>query len=259
MKKLLSVLLTVCMCLSVGIMLTACGKEHTNTHPHDLTKVEAVAATCETAGNSEYYTCDCGKYFSDAYGITEIAKDSWVIPAGHSFSNVWTYNETHHWKEATCEHTTEKGEYAEHSIVDGKCSICDYVANLAIEVAGKTFNFVCTDVTLSTITYNSGNVVFKADGSIEIYLVQTIHDGDTVFPNASTAVGTYVQNGNNIVFTLIGVRIGEEFMEYPEEIIAEHYKDLTGVIEGNTVILSAPYMISETESGVQHLTFELAQ
>lgn len=32
-------------------------------------------------GNSEYYTCDCGKYFSDSEGKNEIRKDSWVIAA----------------------------------------------------------------------------------------------------------------------------------------------------------------------------------
>ena len=52
---------------------------------HKLTKTEAKAATCTEAGNSEYYTCSaCGKYFSDAKGENEIAKDSWIIKAlGH--------------------------------------------------------------------------------------------------------------------------------------------------------------------------------
>ena len=45
----------------------------------------AQAATCTTAGNSEYYICcACGKYFSDVHGENEIAEDSWVIEAlGH--------------------------------------------------------------------------------------------------------------------------------------------------------------------------------
>lgn len=57
-------------------------------HVHAGTKVAAVAATCVTAGNSEYYTCTCGKYFSDADCTKEIVKDSWVIPAtGHNWDN----------------------------------------------------------------------------------------------------------------------------------------------------------------------------
>jgi DNA-directed RNA polymerase subunit RPC12/RpoP len=48
-------------------------------------KTEAVEATAEQEGNSEYWTCTvCGKYYSDAEGKNEIAKDSWIIPAtGH--------------------------------------------------------------------------------------------------------------------------------------------------------------------------------
>lgn len=54
---------------------------------HNLSKTDAVAATCETAGNSEYWTCSiCGKHFSDAAGTTVIAANSWVIPMlGHSW------------------------------------------------------------------------------------------------------------------------------------------------------------------------------
>ena len=55
---------------------------------HKLTKTAAKAATCTEPGNKEYYTCaTCGKFFSDADGKTEIAKDSWVIKAlGHKLT-----------------------------------------------------------------------------------------------------------------------------------------------------------------------------
>ena len=43
----------------------------------------------------------------------------------HRFADEWTYNGTHHWKEATCEHTAEKSEYAEHTFVNEVCSICN--------------------------------------------------------------------------------------------------------------------------------------
>ena len=49
-------------------------------HIHDLTESPAQAATCAKNGNTAYWTCSlCGKYFSDANGKKEIAKDSWVI------------------------------------------------------------------------------------------------------------------------------------------------------------------------------------
>ena len=52
---------------------------------HTLTKTEAKAATATAHGNSAYWTCSvCHKYFSNATGTTEIAKDSWI---DHNWNN----------------------------------------------------------------------------------------------------------------------------------------------------------------------------
>ena len=70
---------------------------------HQLTKVNAVPATCETAGSSAYWICErCGNYYSDKNGQNEIEEDSWIISAlGHDWSDWETVTE------ATC---TEAGE-----------------------------------------------------------------------------------------------------------------------------------------------------
>ncbi len=80
-------------------------------HEHMLNKTEAKAATCTEAGNSEYYTCSaCGKYFRDAEGKNEIAKDSWIIEAnGHDMTKTAA-------KAATC---TEAGNSEYYT-----CSAC---------------------------------------------------------------------------------------------------------------------------------------
>ncbi len=51
------------------------------THTHVGVEHAAIAATCTTAGNSAYWSCACGKYFSDADCQNEIAENSWVIAA----------------------------------------------------------------------------------------------------------------------------------------------------------------------------------
>ncbi len=64
---------------------------------HDMSAHEAVSATCESAGNSAYWSCvRCGKYFSDAEGNTEIAANSWVIAAlGHDWNEpIWNWSDT---------------------------------------------------------------------------------------------------------------------------------------------------------------------
>ena len=56
-------------------------------HIHRIVKVNAVAATCTTNGNIEYYSCEgCGKQFRDGAGVLEITDpDGVVIPAkGHA-------------------------------------------------------------------------------------------------------------------------------------------------------------------------------
>ena len=52
-------------------------------HMHTLVKHDAVAATETVSGNIEYWVCEeCGRYFSDPEGNTEIAAEDTVIPAG---------------------------------------------------------------------------------------------------------------------------------------------------------------------------------
>ena len=65
-----------------------CGTNPNNNNApsgHILTKTEAVAATCITAGSKEYYTCSiCGKVFTDVRATTEITVEDCVIPPlGH--------------------------------------------------------------------------------------------------------------------------------------------------------------------------------
>ncbi len=63
---------------------------------HEMTKTEAVEATCSTAGNVEYYTCsNCNKIFSDENGTTEITKTE-IAALGHDWATVA-------YKAATCE------------------------------------------------------------------------------------------------------------------------------------------------------------
>ena len=79
------------------------GKEYTDTKTepvpakgHTLTAVEAVPATCETAGVKAHWKCEvCGKLFSDAEGKTETTLEKLAIPAtGHAYgASVWKWND----------------------------------------------------------------------------------------------------------------------------------------------------------------------
>ena len=68
---------------------------------HTLSYHDAVAHTCTTDGNVEYWDCSvCGKNFSDADGKT--GTDDIVDHApGHNWDTAYDSNETHHWHNCT--------------------------------------------------------------------------------------------------------------------------------------------------------------
>jgi hypothetical protein len=136
---------------------TACGYVIANkvAHVHTLTEVKAKAADCTTDGNIAYYTCSCGKWFTDNTAATEITdKNSVVIKAGHNFGElvaevpaVHTATELKagmkaHYFCDKCEtyFTAEKVATTKEALViaapthadadnDGKCDVCDYDTN----------------------------------------------------------------------------------------------------------------------------------
>ena len=69
-----------------GIALAGCNG--CNKHTHDLTEVEAVAATCTEDGNRAYWVCSgCDLIFADGEGKTETtAEDVAESKLGHDLS-----------------------------------------------------------------------------------------------------------------------------------------------------------------------------
>ena len=60
-------------------------------------------------------------------GITFIACEN--VSHTHTFATEWSWDETYHWKEATCEHKNEISSKAEHNFVDNQCTVCGYRIN----------------------------------------------------------------------------------------------------------------------------------
>lgn len=136
---------------------TVCGAEETQTIPalgHSMTATAGKAATCTEAGHSAYWSCSrCGKFFSDAAGKTEIAKDRWVIAAlGHDEA-------TRAAVAATC--------YASGHEADTYCKRCGMVINAGanIPATGKhTYvNGVCTVCGVKNPTANVKTDDIKVD------------------------------------------------------------------------------------------------
>lgn len=156
---------------------SVCGTEETMIVPslgHSMTATAGKAATCTEAGNSAYWSCSrCHKFFSDAAGKTEIAKDSWVIAAlGHDEA-------TRAAVAATCYASSHEADTyckrcgivitagatipatGKHTYVNGVCTVCG-VKNPMANVKGDDIKVDSKDNTIVT----GGGLVIKADDTI---------------------------------------------------------------------------------------------
>ena len=156
---------------------SVCGTEETMIVPslgHSMTATAGKAATCTEAGNSAYWSCSrCGKFFSDAAGKTEIAKDSWVIAAlGHDKATradvAATCYASGRTEETYCKRCglvitagTVIPATGGHTYENGVCSTCG-VKNPLADVKGDSIKVDSKD----NKTAAGGGLVIKADGTI---------------------------------------------------------------------------------------------
>lgn len=153
---------------------SVCGTEETMIVPslgHSMTATAGKAATCTEAGNSAYWTCSrCHKYFSDAAGKTEIAKDSWVIAAlGHDEATraavTATCYASGHEADTYCKRCgivitagATIPATGKHTYVNGVCTVCG-VKNPMANVKGDDIKVDSKDNTIVT----GGGLTIKTD------------------------------------------------------------------------------------------------
>mgnify|MGYP002542684493 CR=1 FL=1 len=156
---------------------SVCGTEETMIVPslgHSMTATAGKAATCTEAGNSAYWSCSrCHKFFSDAAGKTEIAKDSWVIAAlGHDEATraavAATCYASGHEADTYCKRCgivitagATIPATGKHTYVNGVCTVCG-VKNPMANVKGDDIKVDSKDNTIVT----GGGLVIKADDTI---------------------------------------------------------------------------------------------
>ena len=138
---------------------------------HSMTATAGKAATCTEAGNSAYWTCSrCNKFFSDAAGKTEIAKDSWVIAAlGHDEATraavAATCYASGHEADTYCKRCgivlaagATIPATGKHTYVDGVCTTCG-TRNPAGGIKGDDLKVDSKDNTIVT----GGGLTIKTD------------------------------------------------------------------------------------------------
>ena len=152
--------------VSDGTVVTYYYKNKNEEHTHNLTLVAAKAATCTTAGNSAYYTCDgCDKWFADATGSVEITdKTSVKIPAlGHTAGTEWKSDDTNHWHE--CSRCRDKKDEAAHDYgSDNVCDTCGYYKTVP-----HTHNLTLVAAKAATCTEGGKEAYYKCEGCGKFY------------------------------------------------------------------------------------------
>ena len=152
--------------VSDGTVVTYYYKNKNEEHTHNLTLVAAKAATCTTAGNSAYYTCDgCDKWFADATGLVEITdKTSVKIPApGHTAGTEWKSDDTNHWHE--CSRCHDKKDEAAHDYgSDNVCDTCGYYKTVP-----HTHNLTLVAAKAATCTDGGKEAYYKCEGCGKFY------------------------------------------------------------------------------------------
>ena len=152
--------------VSDGTVVTYYYKNKNEEHTHNLTLVAAKAATCTTAGNSAYYTCDgCDKWFADATGSVEITdKTSVKIPApGHTAGTEWKSDDTNHWHE--CSRCHDKKDEAAHDYgSDNVCDTCGYYKTVP-----HTHNLTLVAAKAATCTEGGKEAYYKCEGCGKFY------------------------------------------------------------------------------------------
>ena len=189
----------------------------------ELTAHAAKAATCTEAGSKAYWTCECGKWFYDAEGKTEITDHNDVIlnALSHDFSDAWSSDDNEHWHEcsrcdavdAKAAHTWNEGEITtpatetENGVKTFTCTVCDRTKTEIIPaighqhkatfVAGKAAT--CHETGLKDAWYCAGCGKYFAEEACTTEIDRVIavdptnHVGETELRNAK--VPTYTEDG----------------------------------------------------------------
>ena len=197
---------------------------------HSDLSINESSATCTTGGFSEYKCSGCGaseSKYSEALGhdytsivtkptcetagyttwVCRRCSDSYVNnqrpPLGHSYSDTYSYDNTHHWYEATCSHKDEVSGYEQHQLVDGYCQKCAYyeeniVEELEYELSsdGTYYSVVgignITDANIIIPETYSGLPV-KSIGIDAFFKCNTLES--IIIPNGITNIGQYAFYG----------------------------------------------------------------
>lgn len=173
-----------------------------NSHEHEAVKHDAVAATCTTAGNIEYYTCagEEGKYYSDKDCTTEITLEDTVVAAkGHASHKhdavAAKCEEAGNTAYYTCDNACCAGKY----YTDSACTTETTLEDTVVAATGHTY--ISKDVTPKD---NANHKVTCENCTTQADQAHVDANGDDVCDSCNTTfmAGAYYYNSGSTLITV---------------------------------------------------------
>lgn len=121
-------------------------------HTHSGTLVAAKPATCTQDGHEAYYTCDCGKWFTDSACANEITDHTSVVVGklGHNFVGEYLFDANGHWRVCSrCNAAQTPESHVFDDDNDTTCNKCNYQRTIGTHTHSGTL-VAATDPTCTT-------------------------------------------------------------------------------------------------------------
>ena len=171
------------------------------------------SAATHTTDGSKYRTCTtCG------YKQTE------TIPTtDHSYGVAWKSDSTNHWRECSC---GDKSNVAEHSYINGVCSVCGYI-DATVSVAVIVEENVSSGITAEIAAVLSSNEAVNSftDTGLDSALAGTAYAGKAATVKASAKSVTKTGDTTTLTFDIAPYVDGE---------------DVSGAVNGSEVTVRVP-------------------
>ena len=234
-----------------------CGYVRTIQHTHSGTLVPAVEPTCTEDGHEAYYTCSCGKWFSDSGCVNEITDHASITveKRGHDFSGGYQSDENGHWKVcARCNMAQAAESHVFDDEYDTDCNQCGYRRN--IENQGNISKDVekdekAPDTVLSDSAEELGDIILTEEekGQIgtgtDIKFILNVKDaGDTVSSGDKTAVQQAL-DGNTVVK---GFSVGQYLDISLFKVIGDTRSAISQTARKLTIVINVPESLKSKDS-----------
>lgn len=227
-------------------------------HIHSGTLVPAVEPDCTTAGNKEYYTCTCGKWFTDSDCTDEIADHASVIirKLGHDLSGDYQFDEKGHWE--VCSRCGESGAKEAHVYdpdTDIDCNQCGY--RRSIENPGSVSKDVqkdekAPDTLLSASAEELADIILteeekgQIENGIDIRFILDVKDAEDTVSSSDKAA---VQEALKGFTTAKGFAVGQYLDISLFKIIGADRSVISETSEKLTIVIDVPDSLRSRDGG----------